>query len=280
MGSRQGINLLLAVLVFATATTVSIRPLGRVRGNWSQLAAALAIGAVALPALSWLAARLVAAGSLRNGVMAIGLAPCETASVAMTGLAGGDVPLAAEMLVGSTAISVVAAGPILSLEAPGAHVHAGHILLNLVLVVAVPLTAGMAVRATAGATDRREAIASRTATGALVGLVALVAAQTPLGLAYLAVLPAIVVIVIVSAAIGTALARTTTTAAGTPLLLAMSVRDFAIAAALATSAFGPAAASPLGLYGVVVIVWGTAVAGRVRARNRRSGGGEPKGAEA
>jgi hypothetical protein len=46
------------------------------------------------------------------------------------------------------------------------------------------------------------------------------------------------------------------------------MRDFAIAAGLATSAFGAAAAAPLGLYGVVVLVWGTAVAGFARRRAR------------
>lgn len=34
------------------------------------------------------------------------------------------------------------------------------------------------------------------------------------------------------------------------------MRDFAIAADLAVAAFGPAAAAPLGLYGILVLVWG------------------------
>jgi hypothetical protein len=44
------------------------------------------------------------------------------------------------------------------------------------------------------------------------------------------------------------------------------MRDFAIAAALASAAFGPRAAAPLGLYGIAVLVWGTAVAGAQRSR--------------
>jgi predicted Na+-dependent transporter len=51
-------------------------------------------------------------------------------------------------------------------------------------------------------------------------------------------------------------------------MLTVSMRDFAIAAGLATSAFGAAAAAPLGLYGVVVLVWATAVAGFARRRAR------------
>jgi hypothetical protein len=45
------------------------------------------------------------------------------------------------------------------------------------------------------------------------------------------------------------------------------MRDFAIAAGLATAAFGPEAAAPLGLYGIAVLVWGTGAAGFLRARN-------------
>jgi predicted Na+-dependent transporter len=51
------------------------------------------------------------------------------------------------------------------------------------------------------------------------------------------------------------------------LLLTTSMRDFAIAAALATAAFGPAAAAPLGVYGITVLIWGTGSAGFMRARH-------------
>jgi hypothetical protein len=46
------------------------------------------------------------------------------------------------------------------------------------------------------------------------------------------------------------------------------MRDFAIAAAIAAAAFGPAAAAPLGLYGILVLAWGTATAGVLRRRRR------------
>ena len=52
------------------------------------------------------------------------------------------------------------------------------------------------------------------------------------------------------------------------------MRDFAIAAGLAAAAFGPAAAAPLGLYGVAVLVWGTAVAGALRQRTRAPAGNQ------
>jgi predicted Na+-dependent transporter len=51
------------------------------------------------------------------------------------------------------------------------------------------------------------------------------------------------------------------------VLLTTSMRDFAIAAGLAAAAFGTAAAAPLGLYGIFVLVWGTAAAGVLRQRH-------------
>jgi hypothetical protein len=53
------------------------------------------------------------------------------------------------------------------------------------------------------------------------------------------------------------------------------MRDFAIAAGIATTAFGPAAAAPLGLYGILVLVWGTAVAGALRKQGTRPSPASP-----
>jgi len=53
------------------------------------------------------------------------------------------------------------------------------------------------------------------------------------------------------------------------------MRDFAIAAGLAATAFGPAAAAPLGLYGILVLVWGTAMAGVLRQRSAAGAAGSP-----
>lgn len=270
VGNHQGINILLAVLVFATALTVSTDSLRRLSSSWRQLAAALALGVTVLPALSWAASHLVAAGSLRDGIMVIGIAPCEIASVATTALAGGEAALAAAVLIGSTALSVAFAGIILSLEVNHVHVQPVYILINLMIVVALPLAAGLVLGARSHLSEQQEAGANMTATGALAGLVALVASQVHLGAAYLGVLGAVVIIVAASALVGSALGRTTTPAQSTSLLLTISMRDFAIAAGLATAAFGPSAAAPLGLYGVVVIIWGTAVAGRLRSRRNRA----------
>ena len=104
-----------------------------------------------LPALSWAVSRIVAAGSLRDGVLVVGLAPCEIASVATTAMAGGEAAVSAGVLIGSTVAAVALAGPILTLEAGHAGVSPGGIIANLALVVALPLAVGLAARACAEA---------------------------------------------------------------------------------------------------------------------------------
>jgi len=277
--TRQGINVLLAVLVFATAVTIEPTALRRLAVAWRPLLAALAVGVTVLPVLAWAVSRLVAAGPLRDGVMAVGLAPCEIASVATTAMAGGEAALAAGVLIGSTFASVAFAGPVLTLEAGQGGVRPGGIIASLALVVALPLAVGIALRAgvvpvplaraTARvlATARAERVASATAVFAVAALVALIAAEVRLSARYAAVGGALVLFLAASAALGWLLDRRSRPPAASAVLLTTSMRDFAIAAGLATAAFGPAAAAPLGLYGILVLVWGTAAAGLLRSRN-------------
>jgi len=272
LADRQGINVLLAVLVFATAVSIEPAALGRLASAWRSLLVALATGITVLPALSWAVSRMVAAGSLRDGVLAVGLAPCEIASVATTAMAGGEAAVSAGVLIGSTVAAVALAGPILTLEAGHAGVSPGAIIVNLALVVALPLAAGIALRAWVPPaarvleTERSERAAAAVALFSVAALVALIAAEVHLSARYAAVAGALVVFLAGSAAVGRLLGLRSRPPAATALLLTTSMRDFAIAAGLATSAFGPAAAAPLGLYGILVLVWGTAVAGILRQR--------------
>ena len=57
--ARQGINVLLVVLVFATAVTIDPGALRRLAAAWRQVLAAVLVGVTVLPALSWAVARLV-----------------------------------------------------------------------------------------------------------------------------------------------------------------------------------------------------------------------------
>ncbi len=273
----EGINVLLAILVFATALTVEPAALRRLGESWRPLVACAVTGITLLPALSWAASRLVAKGSLREGVMAIGLAPCEIASVATTAMAGAATALAAGILVSSTLATITLAGPILSLEAGHADIHPGHIAANLALVVALPLAAGLILRGLRPLGPKVEAAATTAATLAVAALVALIAAEVHLSSRYLEVLAGLILFLLSSAVLGWFLGRHRRRPDGVAVLLTTSMRDFAIAASLAATAFGPAAAAPLGVYGILVLIWGTAAAGTMRRRILRTAPSTPNG---
>ena len=74
------------------------------------------------------------------------------------------------------------------------------------------------------------------------------------------------------AALGWLLSLGTSRGRRIAIVLPTAMRDFAVAAGIATSAFGAAAAAPLGIYGLLVLVFGTAaVAAQARAASGRSG---------
>ena len=208
LAAHQGINVLLVVLVFATAVTIDPRALRRLAEAWRRVLAAVLAGVTVLPALSWAVARLVPAGPLRDGVLVTGLAPCEIASVATTALAGGEAAVAAGVLIGSTLATVVLAAPILTLEAGRASFSPAGVIANLAVVVALPLAAGIALRSVARpaaralATDRADTAASRTALAAVAALVALVAAEVHLSARYAAVAGALALFLAGSAVLG------------------------------------------------------------------------------
>ena len=281
--AHQGINVLLVILVLATAVTIDPLALRRLTRTWRPIAAAILIGVTVLPALSWAVAQLVPAGPLRDGVLVTGLAPCEIASVATTALAGGEAAVAAGVLIGSTLATVLLAAPVLTLEAGHASFSPAGVIVNLAVIVALPLAAGIAMRclipvtARLLAADGAQRAASVTAIAAVAALVALVAAEVRLSASYGAVAAALALFLAGSAVVGRLLGARSPRPAGAALLLTTSMRDFAIAAALAAAAFGPAAAGPLGLYGVAVLIWGTAAAGFLRTRAAQAGRPGPGG---
>ncbi|HEX9042959.1 MAG TPA: hypothetical protein VF838_18395 [Trebonia sp.] len=275
--AHQGINALLVVLVLATAVTIDPDALRRLALAWRRVAAAIVTGITVLPALSWAVAHLVPPGPLRDGVLVTGLAPCEIASVATTAMAGGEAAVAAGVLIGSTLATVLLAAPVLTLEAGHASFSPAGVIANLAVVVALPLAAGIALRCWVPATARllaaggAQRAAGRTAVAAVAALVALIAAEVRLSAAYGAVAVALLLFLAATAVAGRVLGARSPRPAAAALLLTTSMRDFAIAAAIAAAAFGPAAAAPLGLYGVAVLIWGTAAAGALRARAGRPG---------
>jgi predicted Na+-dependent transporter len=271
---HRGLDGSLAVLVFATALAIPPSAFRGLATSAGRLTATLIATAVILPALSWAVSRIVPTLALRRGVLTVGLAPAEIASVATTSLAGGDTAIAAGLLVGSTLITVAAAGVGLRLIGGSGTIPVVPLLTTLGLVVGAPLAAGIAIRTRLALSERQEAAAERVSIAVVTVLVWLIASQVRLSSSYIAVAAALLLFVAGSALLGAALGFRAPAAVATALLLTTSMRDFAIAAGIAVAAFGAVSAAPLGLYGVIAIGWGMVIA-TIRSTQPASTGHTP-----
>jgi ACR3 family arsenite efflux pump ArsB len=192
------------------------------------------------------------------------------ATVALCVIAGGDAAVCATLLAASTIITVVAAGPILSLLGASVTVSSAGLLGNLAVVIALPLAAGVALRTVWSPRPGADAAVRLVTVLALLLLLWQVASQIRLDSAYVQVIVALVVYVAGSAALGGVLALRAPAGQATAILLPVAMRDFAVAAGIAAAAFGPAAAAPLGAYGVLVLLAGSLAAIIARRRPSRS----------
>ena len=255
-----GIDAALAVLVFATGLSLRLADLAAVRLAWRRIAVVLLVSTAALPVLAWAASQLIGDPVLRSGMQTVGVAPAEVATVALCAIAGGDAAVCATLLVASTLITVVAAGPILSLLGASVLVSPAGLLGHLAVIVALPLATGVALRAAWSPGPALDAAVRLVTLLALLLLLWQVASQIRPDSAYAGVIAALVVYVAGSAALGRVLALRAPAGQATAVLLPVAMRDFAVAAGIASAAFGPAAAAPLGAYGVLVLLAGSAVA--------------------
>jgi BASS family bile acid:Na+ symporter len=273
--AADGILIALAILVFCTGTSMTFAEMGAVRTAGRRLAVVLPVATAGLPVLAWLASHLATGAAARGGILAAGVAPAEVASVALTGLAGGDAVLAAGLLAASTVLTVLLAGPILSLA--GAHSSASQLslLVTLALVVALPLAAGAALRSADPFGGREQPLARVIGTVSLLVLLWQVASQIQVRASEAGILLALVVYLAGAAGLGVLLARGAATTTGpdrrTAIVLTTGMRDFAVAAGIAASAFGAAAAAPLGIYGLLVLIFGSAAAYVAGRPGRRKG---------
>ena len=274
LDATGAILITLAVLVFCTGTSVTLADISGLRTASRRIVLVLVATSVTLPVLAWLASRIVSEPMPRSGVLAAGVAPVEVASVAFTGLAGGEVAIAAGLLVASTLLTVLLAGPVLALL--GAHAATSQLglLLTLALVVALPLVAGCALRTIDPFGGRERPLIEILGIASLLVLLWEVASELRLqagdgvvALALLAYLGGAVVL-------GWLLALGAPSPRRIAVILPTAMRDFAVAAGIAASAFGIAAAAPLGIYGVMVLVFG-AIAVQASKRGRRTGVSKP-----
>jgi len=261
-------DLLLAALVLVTALAIPSSQLIALRERKAALAGLVLLPFCCLAPLAWVISRLFG-GSVQDGVLALGVASTEVAAVGLVALAGGSTVLALGAVTGSLVLSALAGPAVLAaLAGAGADVDALELILRFSLVVLLPLAAGLGVRALI---PRLE-----SADDSLVGLSAIVVVV----LVYAAMSGAEGDDALASAALASLLFLV---ASAVPVLawlrlsgaklrltgaLVIELRDFAVAAALATQAFGSAAATVAGVYGVLMLLLGAAAA-QLAPRGRR-----------
>jgi BASS family bile acid:Na+ symporter len=261
---------LLAALVLLTAIQIDPRELAQLRRRLPAIAG-LAVGVLlADTALAWLVSRLFA-GATREGILSLGLASTEVASVGLIALAGGETVLALGILTVSLVASAIL-GPLLAGVLAHTTGHGGSlsVLGRFALVVLLPLALGVAVRGARPQLRRVEAEANGVA--ALTVCVLLYAAVSGVsgGRELLTELLGSAIFIAAAAAFGLALARGARARAPTldppVIVFTTTLRDFAVAATLAREAFGPAAAGVGGVYGALMLLTGALAATVLRRR--------------
>jgi BASS family bile acid:Na+ symporter len=264
---------LLALLVLATALGISFSDLAGLRAHVSDVVVLSVVPLVLLAAVAWVIGRPFGAPT-RDGLLAVGLSSSEVASVGLVALAGADATIALGAVTGSLIVAAVVGPVAIGALAGGAgHADAARLLGRFALVVLVPLAVGVAVRSAPSLRPRlerfdgeREGVAAIAV--AVLVYAALSGAHSAHGLG--SALVASLIFLAVSAALGELWRRRAGDGpTAVPGALAIAMRDFAVAAALASQAFGTRAGAVPGVYGVVMLLAGTVASG-VFARAARS----------
>ncbi len=259
-------DLLLAALVLFTAMGIDPRRLLELRDR-PMVLLGLSIGPLLLlTGVAWLLSRSFT-GSARDGVLSLGLASSEVASVGLIALAGGDAVLALGVLTGSLIVSAVI-GPLLAGVLAHTAGHAGglHLLGRFALVVLAPLAGGLALRGARPSVAR--AASALNGLSALTVCVLLYAALSAVSGGGQLVQDAIgsVAFMIAAGALAFLATRVLSDLDQAAVGLTTWLRDFAVAAALASQAFGSRAASVAGIYGALMLLGGTVTATLLRRR--------------
>jgi predicted Na+-dependent transporter len=258
------VDVLLAALVLATALDIDPGQLIAVLARWRQV---LMLALVPLPVLAlgaWALAQTVH-GATRTGVIALGLSPTEVASVGLIGLMAGPAEVAIAVLACSLVVSAIAGPPLLSLLAGGHSAHALPLLGRFALVVILPLVAGLLARGARPELGRRGNALSALSSLLVVALIyASLSGTNGAGLGTAIAVSA--AFLALSALLAAASLRGPRHGAERTLALTIGMRDFAVAAALASAAAGSGAARVAGVYGVLMLFVGASITGFVRSR--------------
>jgi predicted Na+-dependent transporter len=260
-------DVVLAALVLFTALTIPPTELAQLRAYKAQVALLVLAPFALLVPLAWAAGRPFD-GAVSDGVLALGVASMEVAAVGMIALAGGRAGLALGTLTGSLVVAALAGPPLLDLlaAARGDDIAVGELIGRFTLVVILPLAGGLAARAAAPrlghAHEEFNGLAAIALAVLVYGAMSGAGADGDL-LAAAAAGALFLVLSAIPVAGWMAIAPSDLRLTGS---FVIGLRDFAVAAALASEAFGPPAATVAGVYGVLMLLVGAAGAQLLRLR--------------
>jgi predicted Na+-dependent transporter len=259
---------LLAALVLLTAVQIDPRELGPLRRRAPTIVL-LAVGVLlANAALAYLVSRPFH-GATQQGVLSLGLASTEVASVGLIGLAGGETVLALGILTVSLIASAIL-GPLLAGALATTVGHGGSlaILGRFSLVVLAPLAIGLVLRGARPQLERVEDHANGLSAIVLCALLYAAVSGVGGGHELLVELAGGALFLLVAGALGCGLARALRPTGLDPaaVVFTTGLRDFAVAATLARQAFGPVAAGVGGVYGALMLLTGAIAATVLRRR--------------
>jgi bile acid:Na+ symporter, BASS family len=282
-------DLLLAALVLLTALGISFSELKQLSAHWRPVLILSVAPVIVLGVAGWALGHAFDP-AVRDGLLGTGLASSEVASVGLVSLAGADATIALGAVTGSLIVSALLGPLAIGLlgggnnAGPGAgghtHIHQAALLGRFALVVILPLIVGVAIRSAAlvqrwlqDNDDNRDGLCALVVAALVYAALsgdhgahhlgsALLAAA-----AFLAISGAFAYLWQRSVSVGGPRATTNSTLQKTavPGAFAIAMRDFAVAAALATQAFGTAAGTVPGVYGVLMLIGGSIAATRLRS---------------
>jgi bile acid:Na+ symporter, BASS family len=263
-------DLVLAALVALTALGIAPEQLWALRSRWrAVLVLSLAPFAALIP-LAWVVS-LPFENPVSDGALTLGLSSTEVAAVGLVALAGGDAALALGALAGSLVASATI-GPLVvgALSSEAAAADPGELLGRFALIVLVPLAAGVTARAVWPRLARGEPWFAAGSTLAVVVLIYASISATPSGADLLPATAAGGAFLALSALPALGWAHLVAPQERSAAAFAVGLRDFAVAATLATQAFGAPAATVAGVYGVLMLMAGAVATAALRRRGPRA----------
>ncbi len=259
-------DLLLAALVLATSLGIGTAELERARASLGAVALLSLAPLPVIGACAWLLG-LPFSTPVRDGLLAVGVASSEVAAVGLVAIARSDAAVTLGAVVGSLLTAAVLGPVAVSALGAGASVHVLSLLGRFGLVVILPVAVGLALRsrprlarALEPLDEEREGVAALIVLALVYG--ALSGARDGHDLVSAAVASS--ALLATCGALALLWHRLASEHLAIPGAMAIALRDFAVAAVLATQAFGPSAATVPGVYGVLMLIAGAVTAGRLR----------------